>query len=459
MPSFAPPSVMTHPGAVGALASADVDGDGTLEVFVGARVRPGAWPMPAPSVLYKRDASGTWKPDAANARVMAALGLVTAATFTDLTGDGLPELVTVGEFSPVRVLRNVGGRFEDATTSFGLRGLTSRWRGVAAGDFDDDGRMDLVVTSDGENGAWGASTGRPLVLRLGDFGAGLGLLFARSDVAGGPEFALESYPRMQFVTPAARDRLPTLAAFATAPADSVLGPWAPRAQRVGASTLAHHLLLNKGDRFVPVALPPEAQWSAAHGIGIADFDGDGRMDLVLAQNLYPTIVEQPRLDGGSGLVLLGDGTGGFRALAPARGGLVVRGDARGAAVADYDGDGRMDIAIGQNAGRTTLWHNVSGTPGLRLRLIGPAGNPDAIGSVVRAMTRTGTGPAHEVRAGSGYWSVDSPTLVLTGGATAIEVRWPGGRTTRATVPLGATALVVSPAGVCSEPSAVRCASR
>lgn len=457
IPALAPPSSVTHPGAVGPLAAADVDGDGTLELFVGARVRPGAWPLPAPSTLLRRDADGTWRPDARNAAAMAALGLVTAATFTDLTGDGWPELVTVGDFSPVRVLRNVQGRFEDATSSFGLRGLTARWRGVASGDFDGDGRLDLVVTSDGENAAWGATPGRPLVLRLGDFGAGLGLLFARSDVPNGEEYPLESYPRMQFVTPSARDRLPTFAAFSAAPADTVLGPWLGRARRVGATTLAHHVLLNRGDRFEARPLPAAAQWTAAHGIAVADFDGDGHVDLVLAQNLFPTNVEQPRLDGGSALVLLGDGSGNFRALSPREGGVVVRGDARGAAVADYDGDGRADVAIGQNGGATTLWRNVRGRPGVRVRLAGSPGNPDAIGAVVRGIANGQRGPAFEVRAGSGYWSVDAPTPVITGGATAVEVRWPGGSVSVTAVPPGVSRLVVSPA--CASASGGRCGSR
>jgi hypothetical protein len=434
-PALAPLGVAQAPGAIGALAAADVDADGELELFVGARAIPGRWPLPAPSYLMRRASDGTWRPDPRTGAVMSKLGLVNAAVFTDLTGDGYPELVVAVEFGPVRILQNTRGAFEDVTAKWGIDTTSSRWRGVASGDFDGDGRMDLVVTADGANTPWQATPDRPLVLEVGDFGSGIGLLFARADRAGGVEYPLESYPRMTFAIPSARERFATFKAFAAAPLDSVLGLFQSRAQRIGSTTTRHRVLLNRGGRFEVRELPAEAQRAAAHGIAVADFNGDGRTDLVLAQNLFPTNVELPRNDAGAGLVLLGDGRGGFTPLSPRASGLVVRGDARGAAVADYDADGRPDVAIGQNGGRTTLWHNVSGRPGLRVRLVGPAGNPTGAGASVRLIGRT-SGAAQEVRLGNGYWSVDAPTLVLprVDGAERLEVRWPGGVVTQTPLP-------------------------
>ena len=111
------------------------------------------------------------------------------------------------------------------------------------------------------------------------------------------------------------------------------------------------------------------------------------------------------------------------------------GDQRGAAAADYDGDGRLDLAVSQNGAATTLWHNRGATPGVRARLIGPADNPLGIGAQLRVVSGTKAGPVREIRAGSGYWSVDAPTTVLAlpAGATAVSVRWPGGTTQ--TVPI------------------------
>jgi hypothetical protein len=83
--------------------------------------------------------------------------------------------------------------------------------------------------------------------------------------------------------------------------------------------------------------------AAADNLGNAlaggrDFDGDGREDLILAQNFFPTENATMRFDAGVGIVLLGDGQGGFRALGVREAGLVVRGDQRGSALADVDGE-------------------------------------------------------------------------------------------------------------------------
>src|SRR3970282_307448 len=112
------------------------------------------------------------------------------------------------------------------------------------------------------------------------------------------------------------------------------------------------------------ALPAPAQMAPAFGAVVADFDGDAREDLFLAQNFFPTEIGTMRLDAGAGLVLLGDGRGGFRPLGVRASGISVLGDQRGAAAADYDGDGRVDLAVSQNGAATTLWHNVRGAEGL-----------------------------------------------------------------------------------------------
>src|ERR1041385_556339 len=178
--------------------------------------------------------------------------------------------------------------------------------------------------------------------------------------------------------------------------------------------------------------------------GIADFDGDGHEDVFLSQNFFPTAVGLPRYDNGRGLLLLGDGKGGLTPMSGERSGIEVYGDQRGAAFADYDHDGRVDLVVSENGAATRLFHNSGARPGLRVRVVGPATNLDAIGAQVRVVYGDHMGPAREIQAGSGYWSQNGATQVfgLSETPTAVWVRWPGGGETKTPVPAGAKGVVL-----------------
>jgi hypothetical protein len=182
--------------------------------------------------------------------------------------------------------------------------------------------------------------------------------------------------------------------------------------------------------------PAVAQRAPVSSLCVADFDGDGHDDLFLSQNLSTAHPFAERSDAGRGLWLRGDGRGGF--VPEENSGVRVQGDGRGAAVCDYDADGRVDLAVGQNGAETTLWRNVSARPGLRVRLSGVGGNPTAVGARVRWKSASGFGPWREIHLGSGDGSCDDPVLVLGVGdqkVDAVEIRWPGGSS--ATVPVTA----------------------
>ncbi|MGQ0701923.1 MAG: FG-GAP-like repeat-containing protein [Gemmatimonadales bacterium] len=431
--------------SVGALALADLDADGDLDLFVAGRVIPGAWPLPTSSRLYRND-NGRFVPDPANDAVLRGVGPVSAARFTDLNGDGWPDLVLATDGGPIKVFMNQRGRLTDATARWGLDRYLGMWNGVAAGDFDGDGRMDLVATNWGRNLTFSADSAQPLYLYIGSFGAqrSVDVIPAAYDSVLRTIAPIASLTRLSWALPALRRRIPTFKEYAGSPIEKVLGAAGPSARRLTINTLDHLVFLNRGARFEARPLPDEAQWAPGFGLVVGDFDGDGKEDLFLAQNFSQTETGTPRFDAGRGLMLLGDGTGGFHPMPGQASGIVIYGDQRGAAAADFDGDGRLDLAVSQNAAEAKLYRNTGGAPGLRVRLAGPAGNPDGIGAMPRVRYPDGDGPLREIAAGSGYWSQDGAVAVLglRGTPRSVLVRWPGGGEQEVTVAAGQRELQV-----------------
>ncbi len=426
-------------GAMGPLAVADYDLDGRLDLFAGSRVVPGGYPLAGPSRLFRGRPGGGFEEDRRDAAVFERLGMVTGSVFTDYDADGDPDLALSIDWGPVRLLRNDRGRFSDVTREVGLSGHVGRWNGVSAGDFDGDGRPDLVAVSWGDNTEYRPTDGAPLELHFGDVDRNgtLDLVEAQRDERLGAVAPLAALGRLAEHIPLVDERMPTRAAYAEADVAEALGAW-PEG-RLQAAELRHMVFLNRGDGFEALPLPREAQQAPSLGLLVADANGDGREDLFLSQNFFATDEDTPRYDAGRGLWLEGDGRGGFRPVPGQESGVAAYGDQRGAAAADIDGDGRLDFVLGINGGPARLFRGNGSLPGLRVRLAGPAGNRHGIGAVLRVVYADGIGPAREVRAGSGTGSHDDPVQILglAAGPMAVEVRWPGGFVERIEVPPGA----------------------
>ena len=428
------PVVAGDVGSVGPLAVADVDGDGSLDLFVGGRVAPGVYPAAVSSRLFRNE-GGRFVLDTANSRLFASIGLISAAVFSDLNADGWPDLILAPEWGSLELFLNDHGRFRDATAEYQLDRVIGRWNGVTTGDLDGDGRLDIVATSWGRNTKARVDPDHPLLLYYGDFTGSRrwDVIEAQYDDRLRAVAPLTSLGQLMAALPAVRLSTRTYAAYANATLEHVLGPAFSAAKHLEARTLDHYVFLNRGGTFEARPLPAEAQFAPAFYAGVADLDGDGHEDVFLAQNFFPTDLATPRYDAGRGLVLRGTGDATLEPVPGQVSGILVYGDQRGAALADYDGDGRIDLVVSQNGAETKLYHNERARPGLRVRLMDGPLNPHGIGAVLRVVYEGSRGPAREVHGGSGYWSEDGAIQVLglEQGKVPVSVwvRWPGGTET------------------------------
>jgi hypothetical protein len=445
--------------STGPLAMADWDGDGVLDLFVGGRAMPARYPE-EPFSLLLRGTGTNFVVDHAATRAIAQAGMVSGAVFSDLDGNGLPELVLACDWGPLRIFRNERGKITEWRAPISssnsqlstLDQLSGWWNSVATGDFDGDGRLDIIA------GNWGRNT------RFQNYRAQPQRIYYGEWMSNGVVFTFESYfdsglkkwvpwasATVARTLPLVAERFNSYEEFGRAGIQDILGSRFPGAKSLEASWFESTLFLNRGDRFEAKPLPAEAQFSPAFGICVADFDGDGNEDVFLSQNLFAVDGDTSRYDAGRGLLLAGDGKGGFRAVPGEESGIKVYGEQRGAAACDFDGDGRVDIAVTQNGAETKLYRNTRARPGLRLKVKGGPGNPDGIGALVRLVSAGKPGPVQEIHAGSGYWSQDAPTQVLCSGApaTSLWCRWPNGRTNSVEVPAGVREIVLSTDGTAS----------
>jgi len=165
-------------------------------------------------------------------------------------------------------------------------------------------------------------------------------------------------------------RFPLHAEMVKAGVAGITGPAFGRLKKMEVNHLDTTLFINRGDYFEPLPLPMEVQLSPAFSVCVGDVDADGNDDLFFSQNFFAVRPEDPRNDAGTGLWLLGRGDATFRALSPIESGVRVDGEQRGAALADFDHDGRVDLVVTQNASVTRLFRNQLDAKGLRVRFDG-----------------------------------------------------------------------------------------
>ena len=431
--------IATNLSSVGALCMADVDGDADLDLFAGGRTVPGRYPEPASSMLFIND-SGTFVPDSKNSAHLEEIGLITGALFSDIDSDNDPDLILAMEWGPVTILENEGGTFSDATASYGLSDYVGWWNGVATGDFNEDGRLDIVATNWGLNTKYHISEDHPLELYYADFDRNGTLDIVEGHWDEGmdamvPERGLSCLSRG---IPYIKARKETYADFGESDLYGILGHRLTEADKIEATVLGHSIFLKTDEGFRRIELNSEAQFSPAFGAVVVDMDGDSHEDIFLSQNFFAYQIETSRSDAGRGLWLRGDGTGVLVPVPGQESGIEVYGEQRGAAAADFDGDGRVDLVVSQNGAPTKMYRNILAKPGLRLE------NLVTVGAKVRVMYEDGTaGPIRETQIGSSYWSQNgASTLGSRKKIKSVVIKWPDGNKSRLAASDGENVVIV-----------------
>ena len=333
-------------GNFSTLETADFDGDGAIDVFLGARNVPGNYGLPPQNFLFRNN-GGSWTDAAPPA--LGDIGMVTDAAWTDVDADGDPDLIVVGDWMGIHIFTNERGAFNSNTV---LPNSNGWWTRVQPADLDQDGDMDFVLGNWGLNTKFKASPSKPLTMYVNDF-----------DHNGKSEFIINWYPPLDdqpapFATKQELTaQMPGLKKTILKYEDygklryETLFPAEVRAQSIAYRTdyLESAVLWNNGGSFSLQALPVEAQISPVFGILTGDFDGDQVTDIWLGGNFYALKPQAGRHDASRGVFLKGAKGTPMTFKAAERPLMYVEGEVRD--VKAFDSAGKKTILVARNNDR------------------------------------------------------------------------------------------------------------
>ena len=306
------------------IRSCDIDGDGDLDLFIGGRNVPGAYPTaPKSSILINNNgmfenATSRWSNE------LSTIGMVTDSEFADFDSDGKTDLIICGEWMPIQFFRNTGSSLENVTAKIGDPNMKGWWYSLTIADLDDDGDLDIVAGNVGLNNKFHPTEDKPLEIYMSDFdknGTNDIVLAKHSDSHSLPIRGREC---SSYQMPFLKDKFPTFSQFANADLNALYGKEnLDKSIHLQATEFRSMILTNDGGKFSFLPLPNEAQVAPINESIIMDVSGDGHKDIIAAGNMYGAEVETARYDAGIGCVLLGDSKMNFKPISVSASGFYV----------------------------------------------------------------------------------------------------------------------------------------
>ncbi|VAW17424.1 FIG00693527: hypothetical protein [hydrothermal vent metagenome] len=309
----------------------DFDNDGVVELFVGIRLKPFLYGVPVNGYLLENDGKGNFTNVTPQiAPELQDIGMIRDMLWEDVDGDGDKDMIIAGDWMPLKVFINEKGAFKEKKEAFEAGKTQGWWNCLASGDFDGDGDVDFVAGNHGLNSRFKASAEKPVSMYVNDFDLNGSVEQIICVYDGDSSYPLALKHDLTRQLPGLERKYKKYEMYKCQQITDIFPPEQLESSiHLDATVLETSLFINNGSgQFTRESLPVEAQFSPVFAADVADYNGDGNLDILLGGNLYNVKPEVGRYDASYGSFLLGDGRGGFRNIPPRLSGFHLNGEIR-----------------------------------------------------------------------------------------------------------------------------------